>query len=462
MFRLLLSAVVALIAFTGPSAALVVKRDSEAKSYIVVFRKSVNDTVLDAHKEDVLSMQSLSLMSTDDGPADPSLSDMSSFEVGAVKGYALKMLPDTLEDVKNRPEVAYIEEDGPVELYATQPSPANWGLRRLSKRFLPLPESYTYPDSAGFGVNVYVLDSGTFINHFEFEGRAFIGTDTTDDKNNVDGVGHGTHVAGIIGSRSYGVAKRATIFAVKVFNTAAKSQVSWVVAGLDWAVNHARANNRPCVINMSFGRSPSTVLDDAANAAIRAGCAVVAASGNKGQNACDFSPGRVSSVITVASSTITDEFTYYSNYGTCVDIVAPGEEIASTYPNNQQTTLSGTSMASPHVAGAMAVAMSSGRSSAAAWDYLRQIARATSTSTAAPSPCAAASCGTFSCACATTASSSCGFPFSPAVALSDTLSHTLSHSFYLTHSHAISLTHSLSHTLSLSQTLSHTLSYSIS
>ncbi|KAJ3112001.1 hypothetical protein HDU96_005081, partial [Phlyctochytrium bullatum] len=207
------------------------------------------------------------------------------------------------------------------------------------------------------GVNVYVLDSGTFVSHYEFEGRAIIGTDTTNDKNNVDGVGHGTHVAGIIGSRTYGVAKRATIVAVKVFDSAAKRQISWVVAGLDWTVKHAQSTNRPCVINMSLGGSGSSAMDQALNAAIKAGCAVVAASGNKGLNACSYSPGRVFDVITVGAMDSNDAYMSYSNYGVC-DIVAPGEEILSTSPSIQLSTLSGTSMASPHVAGAMAVAIS--------------------------------------------------------------------------------------------------------
>jgi subtilisin family serine protease len=266
--------------------------------------------------------------------------------------------------------VESIEEDQFVNITAVQnPSPA-WGLRRIGVRKLPLSNNYTYPDHAGVGTFAYVIDTGVKFTHSEFEGRVVNGPNYSSERgNSTDLNGHGTHVAGIIASKTYGVAKNATVVAVKVLDARGAGTVSGVIAGLNWAVNDARTrrNNGKlrAIANLSLSTNTSFSLDFAVRNAISGGLVVVVAAGNKNSTACEFSPAREKMALTVAASTILDQKASFSNWGDCVDIFAPGNSILSTYSrvgesDHSTALMSGTSMAAPHVAGAALLAMGSG------------------------------------------------------------------------------------------------------
>ena len=250
-----------------------------------------------------------------------------------------------------------------MTIQGTQKS-APWGLTRISSRDHPSTASheYTYPDSAGTGVTAYVIDTGIFVNHPEFQGRARFGRSFTKDGAR-DGNGHGTHVAGTIGSKSYGVAKNVSLVAVKVLDARGSGSTSDVIAGIQWAAKDAAASKskyRKSVANMSLGGGASTALDKAVKAAVASGLVFGIAAGNSGRDACLLSPARVPEAITVAASDIDDNLASFSEKGKCVDIIAPGVDILSTWNNGKTNTISGTSMATPHVVGVVALALAEG------------------------------------------------------------------------------------------------------
>lgn len=271
----------------------------------------------------------------------------------ALQGIAAELSTEELSRLRKDPRVAYIEADQEVRASAVQ-SPATWGLDRVDQRYLPLDGSYTYT-ATGTGVHAYVVDTGIRLTHLEFTGRIGKGYDAiTPGGNANDCNGHGTHVAGTIGGSTYGVAKGVTLHPVRVLDCNGSGSTSSVIAGLDWVTqNHIK----PAVINMSLGGGASTALDTAVNNAINAGVTVVVAAGNDNRNACRYSPARVSAAITVGATTSTDYRASFSNYGSCLDLFAPGQSITSAwYTSDTATnTLSGTSMATPHVTGAAAL-----------------------------------------------------------------------------------------------------------
>lgn len=227
--------------------------------------------------------------------------------------------------------------------------------KRLSRRN-PSPTSpYEYPESAGEGVDVYVIDTGVMIEHPEFEGRAFWGDSFVENSTMVDGQGHGTHVAGTIASLSYGVAKKANIIAVRVLDSRGAGTTYSVVQGMNWASRQARRSGRKAVANMSLGGGADAVLNAAASAMVQDGVFLVVAAGNDNKDACGYSPAGVDDVLTVGSIDVSDKRSLFSNHGPCVNVFAPGSRILSTWNNGKSTTLDGTSMASPHVAGVMAL-----------------------------------------------------------------------------------------------------------
>jgi subtilisin family serine protease len=272
---------------------------------------------------------------------------------------------ELLSDVVER-----IEEDQVVSITGVQNPSPSWGLRRITVRNLPLNDNYTYPDHAGNGTYAYVIDTGVKFTHPEFEGRVLNGPNYSSDRgNSTDLNGHGTHVAGIIGSKTYGVAKNVTIVAVKVLDARGAGTVSGVIAGLNWAVNDARVRRGNgklrAIANLSLSTSGSFSLDLAVRNAVSGGLVVVVAAGNKNSTACEYSPAREKMALTVAASTIDDEKAPFSNWGDCVDIFAPGSSILSTHARvgevgNSIALMSGTSMASPHVAGTALLTMGSG------------------------------------------------------------------------------------------------------
>ncbi len=272
----------------------------------------------------------------------------------ALRGFSARMSPTQAEKLAGDPSVAYVEQDREVTIAATQSSTPTWGLDRLDRRDLPLNTTYAYPNG-GAGVTVYVIDTGIRTTHGEFGGRAVWGTNTVDSTNS-DCNGHGTHVAGTVGGKTYGVAKAVKLVAVKVLDCQGSGTFSAVAAGVDWVTAHHTSG--PAVASMSLtGEGSDPAAETAVRHSIADGITYTIASGNSGADACDYTPARVTEAITVNATTRTDARAAYSNYGTCTDIFAPGDAITSTWnTSNTATRLSsGTSMATPHVAGAAAI-----------------------------------------------------------------------------------------------------------
>ena len=272
-----------------------------------------------------------------------------------VKGFSAKLSEKEAEALAADPRVAYVEEDGEVTIQATQSS-ATWGIDRVDQRNLPLSGTYTY-NYDGTGVRAYIIDTGIKVGHTQFGTRRVSGYDAVTSGGNADDCnGHGTHVAGTVGGSTYGVAKNVTLVPVRVLDCAGSGTNSGVIAGVDWVTsNHAAG--APAVANMSLGGGASTALDDAVRRSIADGVTYAIASGNDNANACNYSPARVAEALTVNSSTSSDARSSFSNWGSCTDIFAPGSSITSAwYTSTTATnTISGTSMAAPHVAGVVAL-----------------------------------------------------------------------------------------------------------
>jgi subtilisin family serine protease len=272
----------------------------------------------------------------------------------ALTGFSVTMNPGQARRLAASREVAYVEQDRVISLEATQTNPP-WGLDRIDQRNLPLSGTFTYPNTAS-NVRVYVLDTGIRTSHTQFGGRATWGANFAGGQN-TDCHGHGTHVAGTVGGSTYGVAKAVRLVAVKVLNCAGSGTLSGVVAGINWVTNNAV---EPAVANMSLGGGASSSIDSAVANSVASGVTYVVAAGNSSANACNSSPARAPSAITVGATSSNDARASFSNFGSCLDIFAPGVSIPSAwYTSNTATrTLSGTSMASPHVAGAAALVLS--------------------------------------------------------------------------------------------------------
>jgi len=285
----------------------------------------------------------------------------------AVKGFAMRIPAQAQQAVMNalsrNPQVLHVEADQIIQLGAIQ-SNATWGLDRIDQRALPLNSTYTY-DAAGNGVRVFIIDTGIRYEHVDFGGRAVFGFDAFGG-NGSDGNGHGTHVAGTVGGTTWGVAKGVTLVAVRVLDNNGSGSVSSVVAGIDWVTRNK--GSQPAVANLSLGGGASTTIDNAVENAVRAGVTMVVAAGNSNANACNYSPARATNAITVGSTTSTDTRSSFSNFGSCLDLFAPGTSITSAWhtSNTAITTISGTSMAAPHVAGVAALYMAANPSSSPA------------------------------------------------------------------------------------------------
>jgi subtilisin family serine protease len=277
----------------------------------------------------------------------------------ALKGFAARLPAAAVEGIRHNPQVASVEPDQIVRADGTETMDANgdpWGLDRIDQRALPLSLTYSYT-STGAGVHAYIIDTGIWTFDAEFGGRAddvydavtlnLLGGGTGEDCN-----GHGTHVAGTVGSATYGVAKGVFLHGVRVLNCAGAGFTSDVIAGVDWvAANH----QSPAVANMSLGGSSSAALNAAVTSLWNSGVFLAVAAGNSNADACSTSPAGATAVFTVAASDKTDAKASFSNWGSCVDAYAPGVNIKSTWLLDQTMTLSGTSMATPHVTGVAAL-----------------------------------------------------------------------------------------------------------
>lgn len=274
-----------------------------------------------------------------------------------LKGFAI-YLPDTaatafVEAMKKNPQVISVENDTVMKIDATTQSNPDWGLDRVDQKALPLNSTYSYSQT-GSGTTAYIVDTGILSSHQQFSGRVQAGyTAISDGKGTTDCNGHGTHVAGTVGGSTYGVAKNVSLVPVRILGCDGSGASSNVIAGLDWILKNGK---KPAVVNMSLGGDASASLDSAVENLFNNGYVMVVAAGNSNTDACNSSPARVSKAITVAATDNTDTRASYSNYGSCVDIFAPGSQINSSWIGSNTATkvLNGTSMATPHVAGVVA------------------------------------------------------------------------------------------------------------
>ncbi|BCJ53838.1 serine protease [Actinoplanes sp. NBRC 14428] len=271
----------------------------------------------------------------------------------AVRGFHTGMTPLEARRLAANPAVDYVEQDAVATLADTTQANPVWGLDRLDQRALPLSKSYTYPSAAA--ATAYVLDTGIRIGHAEFGGRASYGRDFIDNDGTAqDCNGHGTHVAGTIGGRTYGVAKDVKLVGVRVLNCKGAGPYSAIIAGIDWVTRNAV---KPAVANMSVGGPASSAVNAAVAKSIASGVTYAVAAGNDSRNACGYSPASAPAAITVGATDSTDTRASFSNYGSCLDVFAPGAKITSAGSSSGTATaiMSGTSMATPHVAGAAAL-----------------------------------------------------------------------------------------------------------
>ncbi|OSD03397.1 serine protease [Trametes coccinea BRFM310] len=289
------------------------------------------------------------------------------WESDVLHGFAGTFNADALNALRANPDVEYIAEDGIVHINAavTQTN-APWGLQRISQTAKlssqntnALTYTYTYDSTAGSGVDIYIVDTGIYTAHSEFGGRARWGA-TFGGYANADGNGHGTHVSGTAAGATYGVAKKANLIAVKVLSDQGSGSVSDIVSGLNWVSQQAAASGRPSIASLSLGGGASTALDNAVTSLTRNGIHVTVAAGNDGTDAGSTSPARAPAVVTVGASTIADARASFSNYGSVVDIFAPGQNVISSWIGSTTATnnISGTSMATPHIAGLIAILIS--------------------------------------------------------------------------------------------------------
>ncbi|KAF3931278.1 Oryzin [Dactylella cylindrospora] len=325
-----------------------------ADKYIVVLKKDVSDAAIESHTSRISSFHS-NVARDLSGPKAHGVQKKFKFSSSGFQGYTGGFDTATLQEILKSPEVAYVEQDTIVQL-STEQTDSTWGLDRISHTSFSSPYTYAYNGAtAGAGVTVYVIDTGVRITHNEFlesngTVRASFGYNAV-DSSNTDGNGHGTHCAGTVAGKTYGVAKKAKIVAVKVLNAQGSGTNSGVIAGMNWVAQNARPNYS--VASMSLGGSKSQTLNDAAQAIVSAGITLVVAAGNESRDVSLVSPASAPNAITVGAIDSSNRFASFTNFGTGVDIFAPGVSVLSAWAtsNSATNTISGTSMACPHVAG---------------------------------------------------------------------------------------------------------------
>jgi subtilisin family serine protease len=329
----------------GQVAQLLRRPDAVPGEYIVVF----HDGAKGLERLGGVSMMAQDLALKHGGTV------LKSYE-HALQGALVKLPEARVSSLLADPRVKYVQENGRVQVVATQTG-ATWGIDRVDQAALPLNQTYNY-NADGTGVHAYIIDTGVRLTHSQFTGRMGNGFDSiTVGGTGADCHGHGTHVAGTVGGTTHGLAKKVTIHPVRVLDCAGSGTDAQVIDGINWVAANAI---KPAVANMSLGGGASQALDDSVTALVNSGVATAVAAGNDNSNACNYSPARAGAAITVGSTTSTDARSSFSNYGTCLDIYAPGSSItsASNASDTGTTSMSGTSMASPHVAGVAALYLS--------------------------------------------------------------------------------------------------------
>ncbi|EXS24199.1 MULTISPECIES: S8 family peptidase [Acinetobacter] len=337
-----------------------------AVSHLIYAAPATTNPVLGSSQaKGIIKNQYIVILNKDAGPSNDFAKNIAKQHGGKVlqtydtvlKGFAV-YLPEAagtafVEAMKKNPNVVSLENDTIMKIDATTQSNPDWGLDRIDQKALPLNSAYSYLQT-GSGTTAYIVDTGILSTHQQFSGRVLSGyTAISDGNGTTDCNGHGTHVAGTVGGSTYGVAKNVSLVPIRILGCDGSGASSNVIAGLDWILKNGK---KPAVVNMSLGGGASTSLDSAVENLFNNGYVMVVAAGNSNTDACSSSPARVSKAITVAATDNTDTRASYSNYGSCVDIFAPGSQINSSWIGNNTATkiLNGTSMATPHVAGVVA------------------------------------------------------------------------------------------------------------
>ena len=341
MKRPLITTLSAIVLLTVPFSGIASAAQDDSEGTYIIVLKSAND--IDGKEKQIAQMG---------GHTEKRFTH-------AINGLSVKIKHKDADQLRTEPNVLSVELDQPMFALDTQTPTPSWGLDRTDQRALPLSNSFT-ASAYGAGVDVYVVDTGVSTTHTDFSGRLRSGFSAINDgRGSNDCNGHGTHVAGTAAGTTYGVAKAASIIPVRVLDCAGSGSNTGVIAGLDWIIaNHSAGV--AAVANMSLGGGASLALDTAVQNAINDGVVMAVAAGNSNANACNYSPARAANAITVGATDRTDVRASYSNFGSCLDIFAPGTSITSAWINSSTAinTISGTSMASPHVAGVAAALLS--------------------------------------------------------------------------------------------------------
>jgi len=340
----------AIIACAAAIAPLHLHKEPIADSYIVVFKSMITEQLVGSHLENLRMSMNITYEYT---------------YQNVLKGFSATLLNTQLAKLRAHPSVDYVEQNGMYHLACkTQTDDGIWGLSRISKRHVQLDNKYDYPDIAGAGVDAYIFDTGIRITHEEFEGRAFFDYKATQSWPSTDDNGHGTHVASTVAGVTYGVAKKANLYAYKVLSGAGSGSTSGIINAITVAVSNVATRKRPATGNMSLGGSYSLSLNNAVSGASSKGLLMVVAAGNSDTDACNESPASADNVFSVGATDVAlkggaekDVRSYFSNYGSCVNVFAPGSQITGAWytSNTAINTISGTSMASPHVCGGVAL-----------------------------------------------------------------------------------------------------------